>query len=151
MKLLFGVKRLLRCPEIVTSVLHKSHEVDPSAAILYTTLCSARRVLGHSQALQIKFIEVLKLLDDTPLGRAPGPVAGMRRAADALGLKIRTDEEMNIYLEGPCTQGRLYLIGGNDRGWKDEVRRICQRSILHNLAQRDNHPKDPNPPSGSKA
>ena len=28
-KLLFGVKRLRRCPEIVTSVLHQSHEVDP--------------------------------------------------------------------------------------------------------------------------
>ena len=79
-------------------------------------------------------------MQDAPLGKAPGPVAGLRRAANALGLAINTDDQMEVYFEAPLTQGRFYLFWGNDSTWKTELRRIAKRAVLHGLATRANQP-----------
>ena len=59
---------------------------------------------------------------------APGPVNGMKQTADALGLKMQLADHGRFFFTGPLIIGKWYVLEGDTRQWKIELKRLVQKS-----------------------
>lgn len=81
----FGKGRLMRSPEVVLSLLHKGHLIEPAQIPTYRALKLARNTLQRREDCRLLWVEIWNGRQEWPRNRIPGVVGFVTKAVLSLG------------------------------------------------------------------
>ena len=135
LKVLWGSRRALRCPEVVLSLLYNCIRADPKSAIVYRGLCATRRILAKDEEKYHRLYDhIAKILYEFHPS-AQGPGNGFIQLCEACNCECVL-EQGRIIVRHEGTSTDIDLVGDSDAHFRRSLQRFLTQTLLQKLCDR---------------